>query len=75
MIQAMLWFDDSPTTTLEGKIRRAADYFRKKYGRDPNLCVLNHKMPGALEIETVDEIAIDTSRIVLPNHLWIGVDE
>lgn len=37
---------NDPKTALEAKIERAVDYYRKKYGHDPNLCLIH---PGALE--------------------------
>ena len=75
----MLWFDNDPKTTLEVKIQQAADYYRHKYGRTPDLCLVN---PGILA-KTSDQsgasqsgrILIRPLRSILPGHLWIGVDE
>jgi len=79
MITGMLWFDNDPKTTLELKIQRAADYYHHKYGRTPDLCMVN---PGLLD-KTLPEpdsrhlgkLLIRPFRSVLPGHLWIGVDE
>jgi len=70
----MLWFDNNPKTTLCAKVEMAADYYRKKYGRDPNLCLVNPMMMGDKSI-TQCKIQIRAFRPVLRNHLWIGVEE
>ena len=41
METGMLWYDNDPKTTLTDKVARAVEYYRKKYGRDPNLCLVN----------------------------------
>jgi hypothetical protein len=75
----MMWFDNDPKTTLEAKIQQAADYYRQKYGRTPDLCLVN---PGMLDKACPDpdarqagKILIRPFRSVLPGHLWIGIDE
>ena len=40
----MLWFDNDPKTDLNGKIERAAAYYRSKYGQSPNLCFVHPSM-------------------------------
>ncbi len=79
MVTGMLWFDNDPKTALELKIQRAADYYRHKYGRTPDLCFVN---PGMLDkthpepdSRQMGKILIRPFRSVLPGHLWIGVDE
>jgi len=74
MNTGMLWFDNDPKTALTAKIERAVDYYRKKYGRSPNLCLIN---PGMVEKETPEkgEITVRAYRPVLPGHLWIGIEE
>jgi len=44
MNAGMLWFDNDPKTALTAKIERAAYYYRHKYGRDPNLCLIHPSM-------------------------------
>ena len=46
MNAGMLWYDNDPKTALTAKIERAVDYYHKKYGRKPNLCLIH---PTALE--------------------------
>jgi hypothetical protein len=69
----MLWFDDSQTA-LNVKIRKAVDYYHKKYGRTPDLCLVH---PSMLNDTVVDEgrITIRAYRPVLPGHIWVGVED
>lgn len=71
----MLWFDNS-TTTLEVKIRKAMEYYHKKYGRIPDLVLVN---PVMLENNqkrlTVDKLTVRPYRPVLPGHIWIGIED
>lgn len=68
----MLWYDDDKTRTLEDKVRRAADYYRTKYGRLPTLCLIS---PGSLSggPDSVAKIKLQTAHNVLPHHFWIGM--
>jgi hypothetical protein len=96
----MLWFDNDPKAELTTKVERAAVYYLKKYGKNPNLCFVHPTMlrsersaselasPAAAErplssqaepgksSESVKNGAIEvrTSRSVLPNHFWIGIN-
>ena len=40
MHTGMLWFDNDPRTTLSVKIQKAMDYYRQKFGRIPDLCLV-----------------------------------
>jgi hypothetical protein len=74
MNTGMLWYDNDPKTALTAKIEKAVDYYRHKYGRDPNLCLIH---PKALDGEKLqnNKITVRPYRPVLPGHLWIGVEE
>lgn len=69
----MLWFDDS-ARPLQEKVQRAADYYAQKYGRAPTLCLVH---PSSLQggPRLVAGVEIRGARTVMPNHLWIGIDE
>ena len=77
----MLWFDNDPKIILAAKVVRAADYYRKKYGKHPTLCFVH---PSTLAGTTPDPetsaslknvgIEIRSNRSILPNHFWIGVN-
>jgi hypothetical protein len=70
----MMWFDNDPKTALVEKVTRAAEYYRSKYGRAPDICLVN---PGMLKEPMIQagRIQVRPMQTVLPGHLWIGVDE
>lgn len=65
----MLWFDKEDKKSLQEKVERAADYYEKKYGRRPNKVLLNPAQAGA-----VVGFVVESSKQVLPNHMWLGVE-
>jgi hypothetical protein len=70
----MLWFDNDKKTDLSDKIKRAASYYKEKYGQNPNLCFVH---PSMLKAPSAAEAGIElrTTRSVLPNHFWLGVNQ
>jgi len=74
MIIGMLWFDNSALSLAE-KVRKAAKYYQKKYGRIPDLCLVHPSMVGDQKLEEIEGITVRPYRPVLPHHLWIGVEE
>lgn len=81
----MLWFDNDKKTDLITKIEHAADYYQNKYGLRPNLCYVHPSMaPYSLEDKSDEtdpeamfragSVMVRTSKSVLPNHIWIGVN-
>jgi hypothetical protein len=68
----MLWYDDDRQRTLEDKVRRAADYYRRKYGQSPNLCLINPQSANGGP-QAVNSIKLQTAANILPHHFWIGV--
>ena len=83
MLVGMLWLDTS-NIPLAQKVQKAADYYCKKYGRQPDMCLVHpslfsseHGRPGAEEQGglTVNNVLVRPWRSVLPGHLWIGVEE
>jgi hypothetical protein len=87
MNAGMLWFDNDPRTALTAKIERAVDYYRHKYGRDPNLCLIHPSMlpnegnedqqpkSGKPALSSVEGVMVRPYRPVLPGHLWIGIED
>ncbi len=75
----MLWFDNDPRTALNAKVSRAADYYRQKYGRVANLCMVNPAMLGSTQASVEEyrgaKIAVRPNRSILPGHLWIGTED
>jgi hypothetical protein len=76
MHTGMLWFDNDPATTLNLKIQKAVEYYRKKYGKLPTLCLVNPSMmdKGQKQMD-VEKLTIRPYRPVMPGHFWIGVED
>jgi len=74
MQEGLLWFDSDPKRKLVEKVARAADRYRSKFGRKPNLCYIN---PATLGSEPGDYngVRLVPAPNVLKHHFWIGVDE
>ncbi len=77
----MLWFDNDKKSDYEAKIERAATYYRDKYGKAPNLCFVHPCMiPNNVSNNTEETsiksqgVEVRTSKTMLPNHFWIGVN-
>ena len=68
----MLWFDRDKKLDLEARVKRATAYYREKYGKVPNLCFIHPSMGG--EMKQIDGVEIHTSKNMLPDHFWIGVN-
>jgi hypothetical protein len=73
MHTGMLWFDDSQIT-LNMKIQKAMEYYHKKYGRVPDLCLVHPNMLKDTKLEE-EKITVRPYRPVLPGHIWIGVED
>ncbi|HKG54742.1 MAG TPA: hypothetical protein VKB04_10810 [Anaerolineales bacterium] len=75
MHTGMLWFDNSQTA-LTIKIQKAVDYYNKKYGRSPDLCLVH---PSMLETNQrqleINKLTVRPYRPVLPGHIWIGIED
>ena len=74
----MLWYDNDLHTALTTKVNRAADYYRKKYGVNPDLCLVHPSMLGNRP-DLVDgragKVTVCPNRAILPGHLWIGTED
>ncbi len=75
MKTGMLWFDNDTKTDLLAKIARAAEYYQHKYGQRPDLCYVHPSMLGQVSTGRTAGMEIRPTRQVLPNHLWLGVNE
>lgn len=60
---------------LPANIQAAAEYYERKYGKKPNLCLLNVSVLSHEKTPEIKGLTIRTSRFVLPKYLWIGVEE
>ena len=78
MHTGMLWFDNSQTA-LNIKIQKAVEYYHKKYGRTPDLCLVHPSMLDAPEKNQrtveINKLTVRPYRPVLPGHIWIGIED
>ncbi|MBK6792524.1 MAG: hypothetical protein IPG80_08250 [Anaerolineales bacterium] len=76
MHTGLLWFDNDPRTTLSVKIQKAMDYYSKKFGRRPDLCLVHPSMmdAGQIHIE-LGKLVVRAYRPVMPGHFWIGTED
>ena len=74
MIEGLLWFDNS-TDTLNAKVKKAARYYKEKYGCMPDLCLVHPSMVKKGDLSFVGKIYIRPYRPVLPGHIWIGIED
>jgi hypothetical protein len=77
MHTGMLWLNNNPKMTLEEKISQAVDYYVKKYGRQPDLCLVHPSLlaSGTEDPKPVKGVTIRPYRPVLPGHIWIGLED
>ena len=69
----MLWYDGDPSRQIDEKVEIAAAYYRKKYGRSPNLCLIHPQMVEQSELDPSARIEVRLSNLVLLDHFWMGV--
>lgn len=81
MNSGMLWYDGEKQKTLDRKVTEAALRFKKKYGRTPDMCLINTKDSKKLPEGTSNQVDVGGHTIticswkgVVPGHLWIGFE-
>lgn len=67
----MLWLDDDRNRSLDEKVSRAVAYYREKYGRMPELCLVNKTMLA--EEILVGKVSVQPQSTILPHHFWLGM--
>ncbi|MCA9916382.1 MAG: hypothetical protein KC445_00440 [Anaerolineales bacterium] len=67
----MLWLDDDRNRSLDEKVNRAVEYYREKYGRMPELCLVNKMM--LTEEKQVGKVSVQPQTAILPHHFWVGM--
>jgi len=74
MHSGMLWYDDGRQGPLEDRLLRAVEYYRRKYGRTPTLCLVN---PGTMDGTSarLGDVMVRAYGPMLPGHFWIGVED
>lgn len=78
MEMGMLWYDDDGKRSLDEKVRRAADYYRHKFGCHPTLCLINPQLisqplAGNGKERAIGTVKLRTAPNVLLHHFWIGI--
>ena len=69
----MLWYDGDPSRGMDEKVDRAATYYRNKYGRSPNLCLIHPQTAGQSVMDSNGKIEVQVSSLVLLDHFWVGI--
>lgn len=67
----MLWLDSDTKRPFDEKVQRAIDYYRQKYGRLPEVCMVNPNMVS--EEKKVGRVEVQHLKTVLPHHFWLGM--
>ncbi len=68
----MLWLDDDRHRSLDEKVNRAVEYYREKYGRIPEMCLVNKGMLA--EEKQVGKVNVQPIANILPHHFWLGMN-
>lgn len=68
----MMWYEREGS--WEERVRRAAKYYREKYGKVPTHCELPATAPAGIP-EIIDKMVIGRYRGLINNHLLIGHEE
>ena len=81
----MLWFDNDKQASIPSKVEKAARYYQKKYGVNPDLCYVHPKtvkgekkrigrsrQTAGQEPLKIGKILVLKNEKVLPDHFWIG---
>lgn len=71
----MLWFDGNREVEFGDRIERASRFYSEKYGRQPNVCLVNPRTLPQEAPGQVGSLKIGTSSSVLLDHFYIGVGE
>lgn len=67
----LMWFDNDKQASLETRVGRAAMYYRKRFGKQPNLCFVN---PETGQEGKIGGMQVRNDAAILPNHFWVGVE-
>lgn len=79
MKKEMLWYDNS-RATLDEKIREAARYYRRTYGQDAEVCLINASDQFANPELTCVEVdgqmvAVRPWQDAAPGHMCVGIED
>ncbi len=69
----LVWYDSDRKRKLEEKVTQAAERYTERFGAAPEVVLLHPTQAG--EEEQIAGIPVRATPLVLPNHLYIGVEE
>jgi hypothetical protein len=69
----LVWYDNDRKRKLAEKVAQAAERYTERFGAAPEIVLLNPAQAG--DEEVIAGIPVRTTAFVLPNHVYIGVDE
>ena len=72
MATGMLWLDADAHRSLEEKVRRAAEYYRRKRGQAPATCYVSSKSLEGKAGLAVDGIRVLPSACIPASHFLLG---
>lgn len=69
-----VWYDDNPKKTVGAKIDEAVLRYKQRYGRSPDICMLNDAvLTSDYEAsEANPDIRIRAAKNVPYNYFWVG---
>jgi hypothetical protein len=73
----VLWYDDNPKKTVSTKIDEAVVRFTERYGRQPEVCMLNEIdfAPGEqVSPAHAPKLRVMHTKSVPTNYFWVGCD-
>ena len=68
----MLWFDKDKQAGMADRVGKAAEFYKKKYKKQPNICYVHPKMLEEEKLQ-IDKVMVKPSLSIQPNYFWIGV--
>ena len=74
MNTGMLWYENNHDNDLSLTVSNAADFYEQNYGQIPTLCFVHPSAITTTAPRSSRRIVIRSSKKILPNHIWIGID-
>ena len=82
MNSGMLWYNGNSKMTLIEKVAEGAAYYKKKYGRMPDVCVVNPQDVGDLPIKPPcqinvngHEMIVKSWKAIVTKSIWLGFED
>lgn len=69
----LIWFDNDRKRPLRVKVAAAAERYQERFGVAPELVLLNPAQAGTEE--AIAGIAVHTTPLVSPDHLYVGAED